>query len=63
MYVSLIICFFPFQNKQEFCKIDLRKAVNISKIFMSIMKIYVYSYSVHAVSIKLFFYLETCRIQ
>ena len=62
MYVSLIM-FFQFQNKQEFCKIDLRKAVNISKIFIIIMKIYMFSYSVHAVSIKLFFYLENCRIQ
>lgn len=23
---------FSFQNKQEFCKVDLRKALNISKI-------------------------------
>ena len=43
--------FFSFQNKQEFCKIDLRKAVNISKILMIIMKIYMYFYTVHAVSI------------
>lgn len=43
--------FFSFQNKQEFCKIDLRKAVNISKILMIIMKIDMCFYSVHAVSI------------
>lgn len=27
-----IVDYFSFQNKQEFCKVDLRKALNISMI-------------------------------
>lgn len=33
MLTLYVIVDFLFQNKQEFCKVDLRKALNISKIW------------------------------